>query len=206
LGEACGFCGTAMGPFTRVEGLFEVLMCPRCQRDRGHRPGPYPAMTPEQQRASLELLPTWVLEQKVTAQPRPGRGDAPASRRWAPGGADVPARRAGLAATPSRHRPGDHRHPPGTPARSRRAAALISEPPSRWPSAGVAANRGPGRRVSWQQAPHRHSLRSEPTSRSFDYEADAPRRSKRNWKETTCSRGALRRSSRVLMAAVGPSG
>jgi hypothetical protein len=67
LGEACGFCGTATGPFTRIEGLFEVLMCPGCQRDRGHRPGPYPAMTPEQQRASLDLLPTWVLAEKVTA-------------------------------------------------------------------------------------------------------------------------------------------
>ncbi len=67
MGDACAFCGSTNGPFTRVEGLFDVLMCPGCQRDRGHRPGPYPAMTPAQMRASLDLLPTWVLEQKVAA-------------------------------------------------------------------------------------------------------------------------------------------
>jgi hypothetical protein len=67
MGDGCGFCGSATGPFTRVEGLFDVPMCPRCRRERGHPPGPYPAMTPEQHRASLELLPTWVLAQKVVA-------------------------------------------------------------------------------------------------------------------------------------------
>ena len=67
MSEACGFCGDTTGPFTRIEGLFDVLMCPRCQHDRGHAPGPYPAMTPEQHRASLELLPSWVLAEKVTA-------------------------------------------------------------------------------------------------------------------------------------------
>ena len=65
--ETCGFCGTASGPFTTIEGLFEVLMCPACQHDRGHSPGPFPAMTPEQHRVSLDRLPTWVLAQKVTA-------------------------------------------------------------------------------------------------------------------------------------------
>jgi hypothetical protein len=67
MGEACGFCGSATGPFTRVEGLFEVLMCPGCLRDRGRSAGPYPAMSDEEHRAALDLLPTWVLEQKVTA-------------------------------------------------------------------------------------------------------------------------------------------
>jgi hypothetical protein len=67
MGNGCGFCGSATGPFTRIEGLFDVLMCPRCQHDRGHSPGPYPAMTTDQHRASLDLLPTWVLAQKVTA-------------------------------------------------------------------------------------------------------------------------------------------
>jgi hypothetical protein len=65
MGDACAFCGSTNGPFTKVTGLFDVLMCPGCQHDRGHRPGPYPAMTPEQMRASLDLLPTWVLAQKV---------------------------------------------------------------------------------------------------------------------------------------------
>jgi hypothetical protein len=67
MGDGCGFCGGATGPFTRVEGLFDVLMCPQCQRERGHAPGPYPAMTPQQMRASLEALPTWVLAQKAAA-------------------------------------------------------------------------------------------------------------------------------------------
>jgi hypothetical protein len=67
VSEACGFCGTETGPFSRVEGLFDVLMCAGCQRDRGHSPAPCPAMTPEQHRASLDLLPTWVLAEKATA-------------------------------------------------------------------------------------------------------------------------------------------
>jgi hypothetical protein len=67
LREVCGFCSSTTGPFTRIEGLFEVLMCPGCLRDRGHSPGPYPAMTPEQHRAALELLPSWVLAQKAVA-------------------------------------------------------------------------------------------------------------------------------------------
>jgi len=67
VGEACGFCGDTIGPFTRIEGLFDVLMCPRCQHDRGHAPGPYRAMTQAQLRASLDLLPTWVLAHKVRA-------------------------------------------------------------------------------------------------------------------------------------------
>jgi hypothetical protein len=65
--EACGFCGRTTGPFTRVEGLFEVLMCPGCLRDRGRSAGPYPAMSDEEHRAALDLLPSWVLAQKVSA-------------------------------------------------------------------------------------------------------------------------------------------
>jgi hypothetical protein len=67
LQEACGFCGSTSGPFTRVEGLFEVLMCPSCLRGRGRGAGPYPAMSDEEHQTALELLPTWVLEQKATA-------------------------------------------------------------------------------------------------------------------------------------------
>jgi predicted Fe-S protein YdhL (DUF1289 family) len=67
LGQACGFCGGTDGPFTRVEGLFEVLICPGCLRDRGHSAGPYPAMGDDDHQAVLDLLPTWVLAQKVTA-------------------------------------------------------------------------------------------------------------------------------------------
>jgi hypothetical protein len=40
MGDACAFCGSTSGPFTVVEGLFEVLMCPGCQHDRSHRPDP----------------------------------------------------------------------------------------------------------------------------------------------------------------------
>jgi hypothetical protein len=56
-----------MGPFSRVEGLFTVLMCADCQAARGHGAGPYPVMTRAEMRAGLELLPTWALEQKAAA-------------------------------------------------------------------------------------------------------------------------------------------
>ena len=55
LEDTCGFCGTAIGPFARVEGLFDLLMCPRCQLDRGHSPGPYPAMAPEEMRVYCHI-------------------------------------------------------------------------------------------------------------------------------------------------------
>ena len=61
----CSFCGSTMGPFSRVEGLFTVLMCADCQATRGHGAGPYPVMTRAEMRAGLELLPTWALEQKA---------------------------------------------------------------------------------------------------------------------------------------------
>jgi hypothetical protein len=47
-----------MGPFSRVEGLFTVLMCADCQAARGHGAGPCPVMTRAEMRAGLELLPT----------------------------------------------------------------------------------------------------------------------------------------------------
>jgi len=56
-----------MGPFSRVEGLFTVLMCADCQAARGHGAGPCPVMTRAEMRAGLELLPTWALEQKAAA-------------------------------------------------------------------------------------------------------------------------------------------
>jgi hypothetical protein len=31
----CSFCGSAVGPFRAVEGLFTVLMCQPCQDARG---------------------------------------------------------------------------------------------------------------------------------------------------------------------------
>jgi len=58
----CSFCGAARGPFTKVEGLFTVLMCADCQAARGHGPGSYPVMTRAQMRESLALLPSWVLQ------------------------------------------------------------------------------------------------------------------------------------------------
>jgi hypothetical protein len=67
MADRCSFCGSTDGPSSQVEGLFMVLMCPDCQALRGHGRGPYPAMTRAEMRASLELLPTWVLEQKAAA-------------------------------------------------------------------------------------------------------------------------------------------
>jgi hypothetical protein len=65
--DHCSFCSSTAGPFSRVEGLFTVLMCADCQAARGHGSGPYPVMTRAEMRAGLELLPTWALEQKAAA-------------------------------------------------------------------------------------------------------------------------------------------
>jgi hypothetical protein len=34
VGPHCSFCGTSIGPFSEVEGLFTVLMCRRCRTIR----------------------------------------------------------------------------------------------------------------------------------------------------------------------------
>jgi hypothetical protein len=65
MAARCSFCGATSGPFSKVEGLFTVLMCADCQAARGH--GPYPVMTRAQMRAGLDLMPTWALEQKASA-------------------------------------------------------------------------------------------------------------------------------------------
>jgi hypothetical protein len=65
--DRCGFCGSADGPFTRVEGLFVVLMCFVCLGRRARGRGPYPDRTEEELRAGLGLLPTWALQQKAAA-------------------------------------------------------------------------------------------------------------------------------------------
>jgi hypothetical protein len=76
--EHCGFCGGADGPFTRVEGVFTVLMCPTCLANRARGRGPYPDLTDAELRAGLDLLPTWVLEQKAAAfSVRPGEWTDP---------------------------------------------------------------------------------------------------------------------------------
>jgi hypothetical protein len=67
MADRCSFCGSTDGPFTKVEGLFTVLMCADCQAARGHGSGPYPVMTRAEMRAGLDLMPTWALEQKATA-------------------------------------------------------------------------------------------------------------------------------------------
>jgi hypothetical protein len=70
------FCGATGGPFATVEGLFTVLICIPCLEIRQPQPdthlglvdpGPYPAMTRAEMRASLALLPSWVLAQKAAA-------------------------------------------------------------------------------------------------------------------------------------------
>jgi hypothetical protein len=72
----CSFCGATSGPFTKVEGLFTVLICIPCLEVRQAQPDtrlglldpePSPPMTRAEMRASLELLPSWVLAQKVAA-------------------------------------------------------------------------------------------------------------------------------------------
>jgi len=70
MAARCSFCGSTTGPFSRVEGVFAVLMCVECLATRGHGTGPYPAMTRAEMRASLDLMPTWVLETKAAANRR----------------------------------------------------------------------------------------------------------------------------------------
>jgi hypothetical protein len=67
MADRCSFCGSTAGPFSKVEGLFTVLMCADCQAIRGHGSAPYPVMTRAEMRAGLDLLPTWALEQKANA-------------------------------------------------------------------------------------------------------------------------------------------
>jgi hypothetical protein len=67
MADQCSFCESTAGPFNKVEGLFTVLMCADCQAARGHGSGPYPVMTRAQMHAGLDLLPTWALEQKASA-------------------------------------------------------------------------------------------------------------------------------------------
>jgi len=67
MAARCSFCGSTSGPFGEVQGVFAVLMCAECQATRGHGAGPYPTMTRAELRAGLDLLPTWVLEQKASA-------------------------------------------------------------------------------------------------------------------------------------------
>jgi hypothetical protein len=67
VADRCSFCGSTSGPFSKVEGLFTVLMCADCQAARGYGSGPYPVMTRAEMRTGLDQLPTWALEQKAAA-------------------------------------------------------------------------------------------------------------------------------------------
>ena len=67
MGDRCSFCGSTARPFSKVEGLFTVLMCADCQAARGHGTGPYPVMTRAEMRAGLDMMATWALEQKAAA-------------------------------------------------------------------------------------------------------------------------------------------
>jgi hypothetical protein len=50
--DHCGFCGGADGPFSQVEGLFTVQMCPACLAARARGRGPYPDLTDAEMRAA----------------------------------------------------------------------------------------------------------------------------------------------------------
>jgi hypothetical protein len=53
VADRCGFCGSADGPFARVEGLFTVLMCFVCLARRARGRGPYPDLTEAELRAGV---------------------------------------------------------------------------------------------------------------------------------------------------------
>ena len=46
MAARCSFCSATSGPFTKVEGLFTVLMCADCQAARGHGSGPHSGPDP----------------------------------------------------------------------------------------------------------------------------------------------------------------
>jgi hypothetical protein len=58
VANRCGFCDRTSGPFTRIEGLFSVLMCPDCLARRTRGRSPYRELTDDELRAGLDLLPT----------------------------------------------------------------------------------------------------------------------------------------------------
>ncbi len=65
--DRCSFRGITEGPLTQIEGMFTVAMCPACLAKRARGRGPYPGLSDAEMRAGLDLLPTWVLEQKAAA-------------------------------------------------------------------------------------------------------------------------------------------
>jgi hypothetical protein len=67
MADHCSFCSSTAGPFSKVEGLFTVLMCADCLAARGRGSGPYPVMTRAEMRVGLDLMATWALEQKAAA-------------------------------------------------------------------------------------------------------------------------------------------
>jgi hypothetical protein len=85
MADHCSFCSSTAGPFSKVEGLFTVLMCADRQAARGHGSGPYPVMTRAQMRDGLDLLPTWALEQRrppTASSSRPCASAWPPASRW----------------------------------------------------------------------------------------------------------------------------
>jgi hypothetical protein len=42
MAARCSFCGSTNGPFSRVEGMFAVLICVDFLATRGHGTGPTP--------------------------------------------------------------------------------------------------------------------------------------------------------------------
>jgi len=117
MADRCSFCGSTAGPFSKVEGLFTVLMCADCLAARGHGPGPYPVMTRAQMRAGLDLLPTWGPGAEGSCQPPAHRRHASAPGRGRGGGSHVPGAGAGLAGAPSRGHGGPGRRAPGSAPR-----------------------------------------------------------------------------------------
>jgi hypothetical protein len=102
----CSFCGSTTGPFSKIEGLFTVLMCADCQAARGHGSGPYPVMTrapsARRTRPATNLGPG----AEGCHQPASARHHTQAPGRRRGGCLPVPGAGAGLAGAASRGRRG----------------------------------------------------------------------------------------------------
>jgi hypothetical protein len=65
----CSFCGTTVGPFLEVQGVFTVLMCARCQAARGSSLERYVPMTGAEMPASDPDEPTEFLAHHDPGEP-----------------------------------------------------------------------------------------------------------------------------------------
>jgi hypothetical protein len=133
MADRCSFCGSTAGPYSRVEGLFTVLMCADCQAACGHGSGPFPVMTPSSDARRPGPVADLGAGAEGQRQPPGHRRHAEATGRRRGRCSHAPGAGTGLAgaASRSRRRAGRAAEASGSqPARIRTARGRASLPPS----------------------------------------------------------------------------